>query len=89
MSENGSKRCDPDSSSHKYINFIPEYVLQFINIEINVLKFTNENNLSAYIIEDVMKSFHFQKIDGVYKQNWYCSFLWIILIKVEIDYTFD
>lgn len=37
--------------------------------EINVLKFTNENNLSAYIIEDVMKSFHFQKIDGVYKQN--------------------
>lgn len=30
--------------------------------------------ISAYIIEDVMKSFHFQKIDGVYKKNWYYSF---------------
>lgn len=27
VSEDGSKRSDPDSSSHEYINFIPEYVL--------------------------------------------------------------
>lgn len=83
MSEDGSKRSDPDSSSHEYINFIPEYVLKFKNIQKK-----KRNNLSAYIFEDITKYVHFQKNDGVYINKTDIVVLWTILLIVEIDYTF-